>query len=92
MWGGGGVAIVMGWVVVVVEGIGVGRRVEVYRRRLPLFLPLVGSFLFLSLVARVGGWGWRGDGSRMGMSSVGIGRMCVMWEAGVRVRVSHLKG
>ena len=43
--GRGGVAIVMGWVVVVV-GVGVGRRVEVHRRRLPLFLPLVGSFLF----------------------------------------------
>ena len=51
--GRGGVAIVMGWVVVV--GVGVGRRVEVHRRGLPLFLLLVGIFLFLSLVAGVGG-------------------------------------
>ena len=51
--GRGGVVVVMGWVVAVV-GEGVGRRVGVRRRRLPLFLLLVVSFLFLSLVAVFG--------------------------------------
>ena len=51
--GRGGVVIVMGWVVAVV-GEGVGRRVGVRRRRLPLFLLLVVSFLFVSLVAGFG--------------------------------------
>ena len=51
--GRGGVVIVMGWVVAVV-GVGVGRGVGVRRRRLPLFLLLVGSFLFLSVVAGFG--------------------------------------
>ena len=51
--GRGGVVVVVGWVVAVV-GVGVGRGVGVRRRRLPLFLLLVGSFLFLSVVAGFG--------------------------------------
>ena len=52
--GRGGVVIVVGWVVAVV-GVGVGRGVGVRRWRLGLlFLPLVGSFLFLSVVAGFG--------------------------------------
>ena len=51
--GRGGVVVVMGWVGAVV-GEGVGGRVGVRRRRLPLFRPSVGSFLFLSLVAVFG--------------------------------------
>ena len=51
--GRSGVVIVMGWVASVV-GVGAGRWVGVRRRRLPLFLPLVGCFLFLSVVAGVG--------------------------------------
>ena len=87
--GRGGVVSSLGGGVV---GLG-GVRVEVHRWRLRLLLLLSdGGFRFLSLVARVGGWGCRGEGSRMGMSSVGIGRMCVIWEAGVPVRVSHRKG
>ena len=70
-----------------------GVRVDVRRWRLPLLLLLsVVSFRFLRLVAGGGGWWWQGGGPRIGMSSVGIGRMCVMWEAGVPVRVSHRKG
>ena len=60
-----------------VFGLG-GVRVEVHRWRLRLLLLLSdGGFRFLSLVARVGGWGCRDKGSRMGMSSVGIGQ--VFW-------------
>ena len=49
----GGVVIVVGWVVAV-DGVVVGKGVGVRRRRLPLFLLLVGSFLFLSVVAGFG--------------------------------------
>ena len=49
--GRGGVVVVMGWVDAVV-GEGDGGRVGVRRRR--LFRPLVGRFLFLSLVAVFG--------------------------------------
>ena len=51
--GRGGVVVVMGWVDAVV-GEGDGGGVGVRRRRLPLFLPLLGNFLFLSLVAVFG--------------------------------------
>ena len=85
---GGGVAIVLGWVVVDVGGV----RVDVRRRRLCCIQWLVCSVRLLRRGAGVGGWGWRSGGSRIGMSSVGIGRMWVMWEAGVPVSVSHREG
>ena len=78
MWCGGVAAVVK----VVSVGV-VGVRGDVRWQCLRFFfLWSEGTVPLLRHGAGVGGWGWQGGGSRIGMSSVGIGRMWVMWEAG----------